>query len=141
MFPVFQPESPQAQAMYDLFLLLLLISAGIFLIVTGLIVIALWRGRAQADLPEQDFGSHRAEIFWMVGPVIILLWIAAISAKLVLTINAVPKAHPPRDATADADFTVVAHQWWWEIQYNGSGITAANEIHIPVGKKIRVPRE
>jgi cytochrome c oxidase subunit 2 len=127
--------------MYDLFLWVLLISAAIFMIVAVLIIVALWRGRANAELPKQDFGSHRAEMFWMVGPVLVVLWIAAISAKLILTMNAVPKSHPPRQQTADAELTVIGHQWWWEVKYNGSGITAANEIHLPMGKKIRVKLE
>ncbi len=136
--PVLEPESPQAEAMYHLLLVVVLISAVIFTIVTLLIVIALWRGRARADLPQQNFGSHKAEIFWMVGPVIIVLWIAAISGKLILTMNAAPLAHPPRDEVADRELTVIGHQWWWEVQYSDLSTIAANEIHIPVGKKIRV---
>jgi len=30
----------------------------------------------------------------------------------------------------------VAHQWWWELHYPQSGVTAANEIHLPVGKHL-----
>ncbi|WP_425399291.1 cytochrome c oxidase subunit II [Aeoliella sp.] len=136
--PVLQPESPQAQAIYDVFLQVIWISAGIFFIVTGLIVVAILRGRKRTELPKQDFGSHKKEIFWMVGPVLVVLWLAAISTKLILTMNAVPRVHPPRDAPADTELTVTGHQWWWEIQYNGSGVKSANEIHIPTGKKIRV---
>lgn len=136
--PVLQPESPQAQAMYEVFMQVVWISAGIFFIVTGLIVIAIIRGRKRTELPKQDFGNHRREIFWMVGPVLVVLWLLAISTKLILTMNAVPRVHPPRDAKADEELTVVAHQWWWEIIYNGSGITSANEIHIPTNKQIRV---
>jgi len=138
MFPVFQPESPQAQAIFDLFLVVLLISGIIFIIVTGLIAVALWRGRALEAQPKQDFGSHKAEMFWMTGPIIIVIWITAISAKLILTINAVPKIHAASDETVEADLTVTGHQWWWEIQHNDSGIVAANEIYIPSGKKLRV---
>ena len=136
--PVFQPESPQAQAIYDVFVQVLWMSAGIFTLVTGLILVALIRGRRRRELPEQDFGSHRKEIFWMVGPLLIVLWLTAISAKLVLTINAVPKAHPTRDGEADVDLLVIGHQWWWEIKYKGSDVTGANEVHIPTGRKIRV---
>ena len=138
MFPVFQPESPQAQAIYDLFIEVLLISGIIFIIVAVLIVIALWRGRAQTSLPAQEFGSHKAEMYWMVGPIIVVLWITAISAKLMLTVNAVPKAHPNADPEVEADLTVIGHQWWWEIRHKDSGIVSANEIHIPSGKKLLV---
>ena len=135
-FPVFEPASPQAEAIRDLFVQVLWISGGIFAIVAGLICFALWKFRAVGDLPEQDFGSHRKEIAWIVAPVIVVLWIAAISAKLVLTFNAVPQAHPPGEQVAD--LIVTGHQWWWEVEYAGTGIVSANEIHIPVGKRLRV---
>lgn len=138
MFPVFQPESPQAQAIYDLFVMVLAISGGIFALVAVLIWIAVWRGRKMAAMPLQNFGNHRSEIFWMVGPVIIVVWIAAISANLIFTINAVPKVHSPQDAAGEADITVIGHQWWWEVLHKDSGIVSANEIHIPAGKRIRV---
>ncbi|MCP4192443.1 MAG: cytochrome c oxidase subunit II [Planctomycetaceae bacterium] len=134
--PVFDPASPQAQAINDLFVQVLLISAGIFMIVAGLICIAIWRFRTNKSLPEQDFGSERKEIAWLVGPVIIVLWIAAISAKLILTLNAVPKAHPTAEGAAD--LIVTGHQWWWEVQYPGTNIVGANEVHIPINKKLRV---
>ena len=38
----------------------------------------------------------------------------------------------------DADLVVVGHQWWWEVRYPGSGAVTANEIHVPVGRKLRV---
>jgi cytochrome c oxidase subunit II len=137
-FPVLQPESPQAQAMFDLFLSVLGISAIVFAIVAGLIWRAIVVGRKRVDLPAQEFGSHRKEIFWMVGPVIIVLWIVAISAKLILAMNAIPRVHPPEDMPADEELHVTGHQWWWEIHYADTDIVAANEIHIPIGKKIRV---
>lgn len=137
-FPVLQPESPEAQAMLGLFLSVLGISAIIFAIVAGLIWRAIVVGRKRVDLPEQEFGSERKEIFWMIGPVIIVLWIVAISAKLILTMNAIPLIHPAEDVQADLELHVTGHQWWWEVRYGDEAWMAANEIHIPTGKKIRV---
>lgn len=137
--PAFDPASPQTQAIHELFVHVLIISALIFAIVTGLIVVAIVRGRKRAALPEQDFGNEKAEIAWMVGPIIIVLWLIAVSAKLVLTINAVPKASPPGDG--EADIVVTGHQWWWQVDYKDKGLIAANEIHIPAGKKLRVRLE
>src|SRR5579871_3699173 len=135
MFPVIQPASPHAQVIYDLFLQVLAISAVIFTLIALLITVAVWRGRRRAgQLPKQEFGSHHAEMGWMVGPVLVVIWIAAVSAKLVVTIQAVPKARPPREETADADFVIIGHQWWWEIRNVDQGLTGANELHIPVGK-------
>ncbi|MAI70673.1 MAG: cytochrome c oxidase subunit II [Rhodopirellula sp.] len=135
-FPVFDPASPQAEAIRDLFVQVLWISGGIFSIVAGLICISLFKFRSKGKLPNQEFGSHRKEIAWIVAPVIVVLWIAAISAKLVLTFNAVPQAHPPGEQVAD--LIVTGHQWWWEIEYAGTDVVSANEIHIPTGKRLRV---
>src|SRR5262249_8344017 len=40
---------------------------------------------------------------------------------------------------------VTGHQWWWQVDYVGQGeartFTKANEIHIPVGRPVRVELE
>lgn len=139
VIPVLDPASPQAEAINDLFLQVLLISAIIFAIVAGLILIAISRGRRKQTLPEQDFGSEKTEIAWMVGPVIIVIWLVAISANLVITLNAIPKADPDgKTDLSEIDLIVTGHQWWWEVEYPKSGVISANEIYIPVGKKLRV---
>jgi cytochrome c oxidase subunit II len=33
---------------------------------------------------------------------------------------------------------IIGHRWWWEVQYPAEGFTTANEIHIPVGQRVRV---
>jgi cytochrome c oxidase subunit 2 len=74
----------------------------------------------------------------MVIPVMIVLWIGAYTAYLILTLNAYPHADPAIDQTAKAELTIVGHQWWWEVRYNEAGVVGSNEVHIPVGKKLRV---
>lgn len=145
MFPVLAPESPAAQSIFDLGVRVAVISGVIFVTMVFLIALAGYRFRASRR-PEatQSYGSHRSEIFWMIGPILVVLWLAAISAKLVLAINAVPEAHPeaasdtPEGPHGPRDLVVIGHQWWWEIQYPHDGITTANEIHIPIGRKLRV---
>lgn len=43
------------------------------------------------------------------------------------------------------DIRVIGHQWWWEIQYTGSGpggrIVTANEMHVPVGWPVEIELE
>ncbi|HAW29250.1 MAG TPA: cytochrome c oxidase subunit II [Planctomycetaceae bacterium] len=136
VIPVLDPASPQAEAINNLFLQVLLISAVIFAIVSGLILIAISRGRRRDTLPDQNFGSEKSEIFWMIGPVIIVIWLVAISANLVITLNAIPQADPDGKTNFnDVDLIVTGHQWWWEVKYPKSGIITANEIHMPAGKE------
>lgn len=33
---------------------------------------------------------------------------------------------------------ITGHQWWWEVQYPGKDVVAANEIHLPVGRKVLI---
>lgn len=141
VIPVLDPASPQAEAINNLFLQVLLISAIIFAIVAGLILVAISRGRRKQTLPKQDFGSEKSEIFWMIGPVLIVIWLVAISANLVITLNAIPQADPDgKTDINDIDLIVTGHQWWWEVKYPKSGVITANEIYIPAdkNKKFRV---
>lgn len=139
-FPVLSPASPQTQAIYDLFLWVMVIAAAIFAVMGTLIVTAILRFRVRSSaMPAQDHGRERREIMWMVGPVLVVLWLGAISAKLVLAINAAPRADPP--GAGEADLVVTGRQWWWEVRYLDSGVVSANEIHIPVGRKMRVRLE
>ena len=48
------------------------------------------------------------------------------------TINLVEPDH--KNETPDVIIT--AHQWWWEASYPSSNVITANEIHLPVKKKI-----
>jgi cytochrome c oxidase subunit II len=47
---------------------------------------------------------------------------------------------PPADPAVTLDVT--AHQWWWEVRYDAAqpdqSFTTANEIHIPVGRRVLV---
>jgi cytochrome c oxidase subunit 2 len=40
------------------------------------------------------------------------------------------------------EIQVIGHQWWWEVRYPapsaGDTVTTANEIHVPVGRPVRL---
>jgi len=136
-FPVFAPASPQAAEIHRLFDTVLLVCGGIFAIVAGLVLVALWRFRNREDrTPKQDFGSEKLEIAWIVGPVLVVTWLAVVTVQIVLTINVVPNAQAP--SSRDPDLVVIGHQWWWEVRYHDPGLVDANEIHIPTGRKLLV---
>src|SRR5579885_39678 len=127
------PFSPQAAAISHLFIAILIILGGIFLLVTALVIVAIIRYRDRPDAPEarQVFGSHRLEIAWTVAPILLLALIA------VFMIRAIEASDPPV-GDEHPDIRVTGHQWWWEAQYPSSGALVANEIHIPVGKSLLV---
>jgi cytochrome c oxidase subunit 2 len=127
---VFHPVSPQAKAISQLFFGTSIFLFVILGIVSFLVFYMIIRFRDRPGAPEakQIFGSNAIEITWTVIPIACLV---VLFILMVITIHhsdpAVPTGRKP-------DLTVIAHQWWWEADYNYSGVVAANEIHIPVGK-------
>src|SRR6202022_2602511 len=129
------PQSPQARAIYDLGIVSTIVFILIFIIVTGAIVYAIFRFRGregEAD-PRQFAGSERVEIIWTVIPFLIVVFL------FVLTLRGMNRADPP--PAPSPDLVVTGHQFWWQVDYPGSGVITANEIHIPVGKPLSVRLE
>jgi cytochrome c oxidase subunit 2 len=73
------------------------------------------------------------EIAWTIIPFLIVIFLLAI------TLSAMNRADPPPAALPD--LVVTGHQFWWQVDYPGSGVITANEIHIPVGKPLSVRLE
>jgi cytochrome c oxidase subunit II len=130
--PVFNPNSPHAEAIFHTFNVALVVSLVIFAIVTGLVGYCLlrFRGRPEAAEPPQIAGNKPLEITWTIIPLLLLVWLFFLSAR---TMNASdPKPDP------EPDLVVIGHQWWWEARYPKSGAVTANEIHIPTGQSLYV---
>jgi cytochrome c oxidase subunit 2 len=124
------PRSPQARAIADLFGDTLVLSLVIFIIVASALTYAIVRFRDRGgDAPAQVEGNKRLEIAWTAAPALVLVAIFA------ATVRAMDRSDPPPDR--EPDFTVIAHQWWWEVRY-ASGVVTANEIHVPTGKSLVV---
>src|SRR5258706_10017021 len=131
--PVLEPASKDAATISHLFLIVFLICLAILLVVAGLICVSLMRFRADGSrLPQQNFGSHRSEVVWGMTPVAIGIALSVLSARVIVSDES--------GAAGDAEVVVVGHQWWWEVRYpgRGGGAVTANEIHIPVGRRVRV---
>jgi len=129
------PQSPLARAIYDLGVVSGIIFALIFIIVAGGIVYAILRFRARSGEPDpkQIAGNKKVEVTWTVIPFLIVLLLFA------LTIQAMNRVDPPPAPLAD--LVVTGHQFWWQADYAASGVTTANEIHIPTGKPLSVRLE
>jgi len=129
------PQSPQARAIYDLAIHSTVIFALIFVIVTGAIIYAIFRFRARPGEPDpkQIPGNRKVEIAWTIIPFLIVIFLLAI------TLSAMNRADPPPAPLPD--LVVTGHQFWWQVDYPGSGVITANEIHIPVGKPLSVRLE
>jgi cytochrome c oxidase subunit II len=129
------PQSPQARAIYELFIRSGIIFALIFVVVTGLIIFSIVRSRARAQErdPEQIAGNNKVEVAWTIIPFLIVILLLA------MTLSAMNRADPP--PTPSPDLVVTGHQFWWQVDYPGLGVITANEIHIPTGKALSVRLE
>ncbi|MGC2659607.1 MAG: cytochrome c oxidase subunit II [Bryobacteraceae bacterium] len=127
---MFKPLATPAQSVFSLALLVLGITAGIFVVVGGLIVYAIVRFRhKEGDDPQepaQVYGSNQIEVAWTVIPILIVFTLIGVTARVVASVQDQPQ--PPKAVHV----TVVGHQWWWEFHYPDYGVVTANELHLPV---------
>jgi cytochrome c oxidase subunit II len=127
---IFAPESTPAQAIVDVSVVVLTITAVIFVLVASLLVYAIVRFRGTAENadrePAQVYGSTQIELAWTIVPVLIVVVLFAATARVIHAIQDTPQ---PANAL---EVSVIGHQFWWEHRYPALGIVTANELHIPV---------
>jgi cytochrome c oxidase subunit 2 len=134
---IFEPTGEPAGAIRGFFVLALAIVGVIFLLVQGALLYCLirFRGRpnAPAAEPPQIYGSKPIEVAWTVAPVLIVFVLFLVVMRSVAQVRLGDPQH------GDVDVQVIGHQWWWEFRYPGLDVVTANELHVPVGR--RVPLE
>ncbi len=129
----FNPASPGSEAIHHLFVQFLWIAGFVFLLVTGLVLYFSHRFRATPGddrEPRPLHGNRKLEI----GILATVTGIMGIYLYLALQTMVSVQAAPAEGQ--QPDLVIIGHQWWWEARYPTSGAVAANEIHIPAGKKL-----
>ncbi len=126
-------------------------SLGWFVLITfSIVTVIMWalvfwiswrrRGTLAHHLPIDAAEDRR----WIIvgGFAIPVVILAIMFVAMLKTMAAFPMGDGEMKRTS-ANVRVVGHQWWWEVQYlDGENVdqqvTAANEIHIPIGKPIDI---
>jgi cytochrome c oxidase subunit 2 len=129
----FVPFSPQAAAITQLFNVTLWVLAFILLVVVGSLsyIVLRFRHRGEEGEPPQIDGHHGLEVTWTVIPCLIIIGLFVGSWRVMLA------SDPPDPGTQTTpDVIITGHQWWWEIQYTDGNVITANELHLPVGKRL-----
>ena len=129
---IFEPASTPAHDVHSLSLFVLLITGGIFVGMSALIIYALVRYRSRPGdtmEPPQVFGSTQIELAWTIIPVLLITVLFLGTARVIFAIQDAPK---PANAL---DVIVVGHQFWWEFRYPKYGVVTANEMHVPQSTK------
>lgn len=121
---------------------LIIISVLVTIIITILLLMAIFRRRGQVIADAQGrtpIGRGTGGLSWIYIGVGISTLILLACAVWTLTVLAAV-ASPSREPKLIIDVT--GHQWWWEVRYRSNEpsqiFTTANEIHIPVGEPIRI---
>jgi cytochrome c oxidase subunit 2 len=135
MHSVFDPASPQAHAVANLWWAMLAAATIVWIGVQ----VATWRAlradKAAAPISEPGEKSRERAVMIATGVTV---------AILVLFLGYDYSEGRIVGTRGDADITVdvIGHQWWWEIQYPAAvpmqRITTANELHVPVGKLVQI---
>jgi cytochrome c oxidase subunit II len=124
--PVLDPAGPEADRVATLGILLLVAAVAVAVAVFAALLYAVVRPRAD----DTTGGPRRPQRLIIAGGIVLpIVVIAPIAAYSVGTID---DSSPP-DAL---EVEVVAHQWWWEYRYPDEGFTTANELHVPVGRRV-----
>ena len=123
-----RPLSDFAKIGDDLMMTTFWWALGVFILVEGALVYAIFRfqGKPGDAEPRQIHGNTTVEIIWTAIPALILAAIAVPTVKGIFATAAVPHSEA-------LTVEVIGHQWWWEFRYPDLHITTANELHIPVG--------
>jgi cytochrome c oxidase subunit 2 len=132
------PAGPNAGSLSRLWWVMFYVNAAVYVLVMIALLIAIRKGRRQADLnPVLNF-STQTETRRRNA-----VLSAVVVTTLVLFFFLVYSFSTGRSLTADLgqknglSIEVTGRQWWWEVRYNdvdASNIfTTANEIHRPVG--------
>ncbi|WP_428328009.1 cytochrome c oxidase subunit II [Mucilaginibacter sp.] len=133
---IFDSASPQAQKINGLdYGFIIAASCILFLIISLTLFITIrYRYKKGSREPEQTAGNRKLEILMVGIPLILVIGFFFWSLNIMGAILPDRGNHKP-------DVIITGHQWWWQATYPGTSINAANEIHLPVGKKILMQLE
>jgi cytochrome c oxidase subunit II len=132
------PESPNANAIRQTYFLILIVTAVIFVLVEGaliLFVVRFRRGRrARAQDGPQIHGATKLETASTIVPVLILAGIATFVFVKLPTIKDVPAA---KAESGSLKITVEAHQYYWQFQYP-QGQVAFQRMVVPIDRVVEL---
>lgn len=130
------PQAPAAAHINTLGWSLTIGGALIWLLVMGVLGLALFRPRPPVPTVYFSPGQARSANTGIVsgGIVMPVVVLAGVTVLTVGVMRAIENIRPSSEVVVE----VIGHQWWWEVRYPNQGVVTANEIHIPAGQPITV---
>jgi cytochrome c oxidase subunit 2 len=139
------PHGPAAESIAALFWVFTIVSTVVWLLVMAALGLALLRRRVDAVAvldplvtdPAQDRRARNIIAGAIGATAVILLVLTGLSYSAQKALTA------PRED--ELVIKVTGNQWWWDVRYEdpqpSRTFTTANEIHIPVGRPVRLKLE
>jgi cytochrome c oxidase subunit 2 len=125
------PQGPAADAIADLFWLMLGLGAVVLAVFGLVLALGLRRREAERGAARPDRFGRWFLLGGVAGPLIVLVVVFA------ATVHAMRVISPDRPAEALV-VEVVGHRFWWEVRYPGERVSVTNELHIPVGRPVEL---
>jgi cytochrome c oxidase subunit II len=130
------PHGEGAQHIANLFVVMLIIGAVVYIQVLSIFFMALFHRRtASDDSPDVSPPSRSARTFIIANGIAIPIVILTVVFGLNLVTLA---ALSPTNATSELTIEVIGHRWWWEVRYPHHDVVTANEIYIPTGTHVEL---
>ena len=132
--PQFTDLGREAKWFHNVILMPIITVITIFVLLLLIWVVIRYNRRAN-PVPSRTSHNTTIEIIWTVAPVLILLFIAVPSIKLLAAQYATPKP--------DLTVKVIGHQWYWSYQYpdNGDFEVVSNILTDAQDKATGQPRQ
>ncbi|HAX24427.1 MAG TPA: cytochrome c oxidase subunit II [Thermomicrobiales bacterium] len=121
-----------ADRIWDVYGLIWIGAAIVFVLVEGLLVYTIIRfrraPRTAHGRPVPVHGNTKLEIIWTIIPAVVLVFIAIPTLQIIADL-----AEPPTDQGAPLKVDVIGHQFYFEFSYPELGVKTTNAMHIPTG--------
>ncbi len=132
---IFKTAGPVAEQQSDLLIYIfwfgMLVAVAVTAVLAYTIVTYRQRGDDDGSVPEQIHGVAWLEAIWTAAPAVILVLIGIPTVALIFRLDG--RIEPTQE---DLVVNVTGYQWWWQFEYPQLGITTANELHIPTGRRV-----
>jgi len=127
------PAGPQATSISHLWWLMFWTCSAVYVIVIAALLVAI--GRRRMDTPPSE-GALRTSVVTATGITVVILF------GLLFASVATGRAVASLGAAEALVIDVTGNQWWWDVTYENPTpslqVKTANELHIPVGRQIRI---
>jgi cytochrome c oxidase subunit 2 len=130
---MFASAGPQAERLAALGWTLSVAGTVVFAVVMAILLWPLWR-RRHAPPGDGPPPPVRERAWILVGGTALPALILA--GVFVLTLSTARAIAPPGQIPLTIEVT--GHQWWWDVHYPDDSIRTADEIHVPVGRPVKL---